>query len=97
MIVARMWESRLLPERADAFFADLRSGGWHRITSARGFAGGEVYRSPYGGDEHRAVVVTRWRDAQAAADAAGLEAAWAAYCAREPHSWQFVQVDCSIS
>ena len=89
--VARMWESRLVEERVAAFFAHVAGVAWPTLTALPGFAGGEVYRSMDG--EPRAVLVTRWADAAAAAAAVAVESALGAFCAREPHAWQFAQLD----
>lgn len=106
MAVARMWESRLLPGAAEGFLAHLAAVAWPAFAAAPGFAGGEVYRSaeasgvraapggPAGADQaDRAVVVTRWADAAAAAAGEEVERGLAPFCAREPHAWVFAQVE----
>lgn len=97
MVIARMWESRLSPEAVDDFPEMLRTVAWPDLTAVPGFLGGEVYRSGGDDDDHRMVVVTRWADGVAAAIGAGLEHGWAAYCAREPHAWEFEQLDVSAT
>jgi heme-degrading monooxygenase HmoA len=91
MTIARMWESRLSAEAAEEFVEYLATTGWPAIAAVPGFVGGEVYRSAEG--EHRAVVVTRWADETAAAAGAETERELARFCAREPHAWQFEQVE----
>jgi heme-degrading monooxygenase HmoA len=91
MTIARMWESRLDPERAADFVTHLRLVVWPALQGADGFVGGETYRSDDG--ELRAVLVTRWTDAASAAAAVAVESGLAAYCARDPHAWQFEQLD----
>jgi len=89
--VARMWESRLDPGRADEFVDRLAAEAWPALRAAAGFVGGEAYRSTDG--ELRAVLVTRWADEASAAAALDVEARLRGYCAREPHVWQFEQLD----
>jgi quinol monooxygenase YgiN len=91
MTIARMWESRLVPDHATAFVEHLAAVAWPALRAAPGFVGGEAYRSSDG--ELRAVLVTRWTDAASAAAAVEVEGGLAAYCARDPHAWQFEQLD----
>jgi heme-degrading monooxygenase HmoA len=89
MAIVRMWEIRLEPGDEESFWPALRRE-WDGIAAAEGFAGGEVFAAA--GDVPRAVVLTRWRDEEAAAAATGFEAALDAHGARPGHGWLFLSV-----
>ncbi|MDQ1487027.1 MAG: hypothetical protein QOJ62_2720 [Actinomycetota bacterium] len=90
-MIARMWETRINPGQLDAFVNWMRSAAWPQFVAAAGFAGGDVYRAD---DQERAVVITRWSDADAlAAGNAWFDLGAERFCAREPDAWHFTPVD----
>ena len=89
-MIARMWETRINPGQLDEFCAWVRDAAWPQFTSAQGFSGGELYRSD---EQGRAVVVTRWVDADAlAAGNNWFDLGAERFCAREPDGWEFTPV-----
>lgn len=89
-MIARMWESRINDGQIDEFFAWLRDAAWPQFTSAQGFSGGEAYRSD---EQYRAVVVTRWSDADALeAGSSWFDLGSERFCARAANAWQFTPV-----
>ena len=89
-MIARMWESRIDPDRLDAFCLWVREQAWSQLVAAEGFLGGELYRQDV---EGRAVVVTRWTDADAlAAGSQWFDLGAERYCARPANAWQFTPV-----
>lgn len=90
-MIARMWETAVRPGLLDEFCEWVKAAAWPQFVAAPGFAGGEVYRS----DEHgRAVIVTRWSNADTlAAGNAWFDLGAERFTSREPSAWQFTPVD----
>ena len=89
-MIARMWESRIRPERFDDFCAWVRDVAWPEYATATGFAGGELYRSD---EQQRAVVVTRWSDVDAlAAGSEWFDLGAESFCEGRPRAWEFTPV-----
>lgn len=89
-MIARMWESRIHPDQLDEFCDWVRDAAWPQFTSADGFLGGEAYRAD---DQYRAVIVTRWTDADAMASGnSWFDLGAERFCAREPVGWEFTPV-----
>ncbi len=90
-MIARMWETKVSAGQLDDFCSWIRSAAWPQFVVANGFVGGEVYRSD---EQDRAVVVTRWIDADAlAAGNAWFDLGAERFCERGPDAWQFIPVD----
>jgi heme-degrading monooxygenase HmoA len=92
-VIARMWESRINAGQLDAFCRWAREEAWPEIAAAPGFSGGELYRSD---EQSRAVIVTRWADADAlAAGSAWFDLGAERFSAAEPNAWAFTPVPVS--
>jgi quinol monooxygenase YgiN len=63
-VIVRIWEARVIPERAEEFSDLFASTILPRLTAAEGCLGGEVLRPVAGEkeDEARIIGITRWRD-----------------------------------
>jgi heme-degrading monooxygenase HmoA len=86
-----MWETKVAAGQLDEFCAWVKSVAWPQFVVAVGFEGGEFYRAD---DQGRAVLVTRWTDADAlAAGNAWFDLGAERFCAREPDAWEFTPVD----
>ena len=92
MTVVRMWETRLDAAGVEPFWTAVR-GTWRVLSSYDGFLGGEAFAAAT--DEHRAVVLTRWRDEQAADPMTGWESALDVHTARPGHGWFFAPMPLS--
>jgi len=89
-VIARMWESRINPGQLDEFCTWARDEAWPQFVAAQGFSGGELYRSD---EQHSAVVVTRWVDADAlAAGNAWFDLGAERFSASEANAWEFTPV-----
>jgi heme-degrading monooxygenase HmoA len=89
-VIARMWESRINPGQLDAFCAWTRAEAWPQFAAAQGFAGGELYRSDA---QQRAVIVTRWSDAEAmAAGTEWFDLGAERFTDGEANAWEFTPV-----
>jgi heme-degrading monooxygenase HmoA len=89
MTVVRMWETRLDAAGVERFWSAVRAT-WSDLSSYDGFLGGEAFAAAT--DEHRAVVLTRWRDEPAAAPITGWESALDVHTLRPGHGWYFSPV-----
>jgi len=89
-VIARMWESRINPGQLDAFCAWTRAEAWPQFAAAQGFLGGEMYRSDA---QQRAVIVTRWSDAEAlVAGNEWFDLGAERFTAGEANAWEFTPV-----
>jgi heme-degrading monooxygenase HmoA len=92
-VIARMWEGRINLGQLDEFCSWIRDEALPQFKSADGFVGGELYRAD---EPARAVVITRWSDADAlAAGSAWFDLGAERFCGHEPSAWQFTPVDLS--
>jgi heme-degrading monooxygenase HmoA len=90
-VIARMWETKVNPGQLDELCAWLKTAAWPQFVNARGFSGGEVYRSD---DQDRAVVLTRWVDADTMAEGIGwFDLGAERFSDGEASAWQFDQVE----
>jgi heme-degrading monooxygenase HmoA len=89
MAVVRMWETRLDAASVQPFWAAVRAT-WRVLASYDGFLGGEAFAAAT--DEHRAVVLTRWRDEPSAGQTTAWEAALDTHTLRPGHGWFFTPV-----
>ncbi|MBX6371586.1 MAG: antibiotic biosynthesis monooxygenase [Acidothermus sp.] len=89
-MIARMWEARIHFGELDDFCAWVRDAAWPQYKATPGFLGGEVYRSD---EQSRAVVVSRWTDADALAEGNNwFDLGCERFCVDVAHAWEFVVV-----
>jgi heme-degrading monooxygenase HmoA len=89
-VIARMWESPINPGELDEFCAWATREAWPQFIAAAGFLGGEIYRSD---EQNRALIVTRWSDADAlAAGHLWFDLGAERFSAREADAWEFTPV-----
>jgi heme-degrading monooxygenase HmoA len=89
-VIARMWESRINAGQLDEFCTWVRDAAWPQFVAAKGFSGGELYRSD---EQNRAVIVTRWADADAlAAGNAWFDLGAERFTPEEANAWEFAPV-----
>ena len=89
-----MWETRLDAPSVQRFWAAVAEI-WSQLSSYDGFLGGETFAAAT--DEHRAVILTRWRDESAASGITRWESALDAHTARPGHGWFFSPVSLADS
>jgi heme-degrading monooxygenase HmoA len=90
-VIARMWETKITAGQLDEFVTWVKNDAWPQFVAADGFRGGELYRSD---EQDRAVIVTRWTDADSlAAGIAWFDLGAERFCARAADAWQFTPVD----
>ncbi|MCL6550168.1 MAG: antibiotic biosynthesis monooxygenase [Acidothermus cellulolyticus] len=89
-MIARMWEARIHRGQLDEFCVWVRDAAWPQYRAAPGFCGGELYRSD---EQSRAVVVSRWTDAEALADGNNwFDLGAERFCADDAKAWEFTVV-----
>lgn len=69
-MIVRIWEAKVLPRLVDEFCAKLDAEVVPALRDTDGFEGAELLRSVTD-DDHRVLVVTRWRDVAAVQAYAG--------------------------
>ena len=60
-MIVRMWEAHVTPDRVDEFCAQLTDRSIPALATLDGFLGAELLRS-VSEEDHRVVVLARWRD-----------------------------------
>ncbi|MDH6125644.1 antibiotic biosynthesis monooxygenase [Kitasatospora sp. GP82] len=98
-MIVRIWEAKVLPRRNDEFCAMLAAEVFQSLDGADGFEGAELLRS-VSEDDHRVLVITRWRDEAAVRAYAGpmwrIRPVWAegefGYLEHPPTVWHFAPI-----
>ncbi|MFJ1702924.1 antibiotic biosynthesis monooxygenase family protein [Kitasatospora sp. NPDC088346] len=60
-MIVRIWEAHVAPEHADEFCATLTAEALPQIVRTEGCLGGELLNA-VGEEDHRILMITRWRD-----------------------------------
>ena len=90
-MIVRMWEARIVSGQLDEFCAWVREAAMPQFAAAEGFLGVELFRAHQ--QQDRAVVVTRWSDADAlAAGNVWFDLGVERFCVSTPGAWQFEPV-----